>query len=30
MALWDSIFTVKLRLPVSNITSKTAELKMSS
>lgn len=29
-ALWDSIFTVKLRLPVNNITSNTAELKMSS
>ena len=30
IALWDSILTVKLRLPVSNITSIIAELKISS
>ena len=30
MALWDSILTVKLRLPVNKITTKIAELKISS
>jgi hypothetical protein len=30
IALWDSILTVKLRLPVNKITNKIAELNINS